>query len=660
MPNTKPVRTIALVGPAGTGKTSLLNALTAISAGRPAGAHSPPSPTSEAAIAALDFMGDRYVFFDTPGAVDFSAELDYLLPAIDLALVVADPDPDKAGLLQPALKRLEALNAPRALFINKIDQAQGNVRDLLEALQPQSAAPLVIRQLPIVKDDHFAGFIDLALERAFLYKPGQPSERIDVPADLADEEAEAHFHLLEQLADYDDTLMEQLLSDVAPSLDAVFADLIRETRECLIAPVFLGCAQQGFGLRRLLKALRHDTPQPNAAAERLGLKGAGAYVLRISHATQMGKLAYARAFGGPLQEGDQLRLKDGSSAKLSALFALQGGTPKKAAELGEGDVGALGKLEPIAAGDVLCANGAAATPVAPAKRFAVYQLAIATTDRKDDVRLSGALAKLVEEDPGLAVLHDPESQEIVLQGQGEPHLRSAIERIKSRYGVEVATHKPATPYRETIRKQATKRGRHKKQSGGHGQFGDVVIELAPLERGAGFQFGDRITGGAVPKQWIPAVEQGVRDAMEKGPLGHRVTDVAVTLIDGSYHSVDSSEHSFRAAGRIAMSEALEECQPIMLEPIEKLRIMTPSSGTSRINAAVSSRNGQILGFSPREGWTGWDVVEVYLPSAERQDFILELRSLTQGLASFEAEFAYMAELTGKRADEARKAAAPAH
>jgi elongation factor G len=245
---------------------------------------------------------------------------------------------------------------------------------------------------------------------------------------------------------------------------------------------------------------------------------------------------------------------------------------------------------------------------------------------------------------------------VVLRGQGEGHLRCALERLKRRYGVEVKTARPKTGYRETVRKGATQRGRHKKQTGGHGQFGDVVIEIRPLQRGEGFQFDDRITGGVVPKQWIPAVEQGVRDAMERGPIGYPVVDVAVTLTDGSYHSVDSSELAFRTAGRIAMSEALKTCAPYLLEPIEKLVIHAPNTATSRITSGISSRRGQILGFDALDGWPGWDRIEVYLPQSERLDLIAELRGVTQGLGHFEAEFDHMAEVTGRQAEEAAKQA----
>jgi elongation factor G len=651
------VRAIAVVGPTGAGKTALTQALASAASGGSGAVPNAAGQSSETAFTAIDFMGDHYALIDTPGAVDFTADADYALPGADLAIVVADPDPDKAVLLQPFLKAVEEFQIPHAIFINKIDTARGRIRDLLEALQPMSSVPLVARQIPIWENEKVSGFVDLALERAYHYESGKPSKIIDIPKDLAERETEARFHMLEQLADFDDGLMEQLLSDLTPDRDTVFADLVRETREGLIAPVFFGCTAQGNGVRRLLKALRHDTPEPKFAAARVGLTGNGAYVMKISHAGQAGKLAYSRVFAGKLADSDHLTLSDGSSQRPGALFSVQGSQTKKVSEAREGDVVAIGKLDPVAAGDLLAAGGATQTArVKPATRFPVYQLAIATKDRKDDVRLSGALQKLVEEDAGLAVLHDQTTHEIVLQGQGEPHLRSVLERLKSRYGVDVSTARPSTPYQETIRKGAEKRGRHKKQTGGHGQFGDCVIQVKPQPRGKGFEFIDKITGGAIPRQWIPAVEAGVKDAMTKGPIGFPVVDVQVTLIDGSFHSVDSSEHSFHQAGRIGMSEALADCDPVLLEPIEKLSIFTPNSGTPKINSSVSSHNGQILGFEAREGWPGWDRVDVYLPHAERQSFIIELRSLTQGLATFEAAFDHMVEVTGRRAEDVAKKA----
>jgi len=659
-------RTIALVGPNGSGKTSLLESLLfaagaierqgTVDGGNCVGDATPEArarhQSVELNVAGFSFMDDRYAVIDCPGSTEFTADADHALAAADLALVVVDPEPEKAVLMQPVMKELERLGVPHAVFVNKIDQARARVEELLAALQPMSAVPLVARQIPILKGDQVTGFIDLALERAFVYRQGKPSERTDIPEDLVDEEAQARFHMLEQMADFDDELMEQLLSDVVPSQDLVFADLMRETRDGLIAPVFFGSALNGFGVRRLLKALRHDTPEPAAAAERIGADGACAYVFKTTHAGQAGKLAYARLFGGRIADGADLVSGAGDKARAGGLFAVLGQTTRKIADAGPGEVVAIGKIEAAKAGDILSADGKARrAKVEPPHRSPVFAFSIVTKDRKDDVRLSGALAKLIEEDPGLSLVHDGDTNEVLLKGQGETHLKTAVERLKRRYGVEVTTARPTTSYKESVRKGATQRGRHKKQTGGHGQFGDVVVEFRPLQRGEGFQFTDRITGGVVPKQWIPAVEDGVRDGLAKGPLGFPVVDVGATLIDGSYHAVDSSELAFRTAGRIAVQEALPSCQPYLLEPIDKLTIYAPSHATSRINSAVSSRRGQILGFDSREGWPGWDRIEVYLPQAERHDFIVEVRSQTQGLGTFEADFDHMAELSGRHAEE---------
>ncbi|MES2035219.1 MAG: elongation factor G [Pseudomonadota bacterium] len=659
------VRAIALVGPNGAGKTTLFEALLHAAGaterqgvvGQP-GAVGDGSPEARAAgqsvelnLAGFAFMGDRYALIDCPGSVEFRAEIDHALPAVDLAIVVVDPDPDKALLVQPWLREIERLGLPRAIFVNRIDQARGHVDELIKALQTVSAAPLVARQLPIWQDDHVAGFVDLALERAFVYRPGKPSEQVDIPSELRDEEAAARFHMLEQLADFDDALMELLLGDEIPDRDAIFADIIAETRAAQIAPVFFGAAASRNGVTRLLKALRHDAPEPDSTAARLGLDGPGAYVIKTSHAGQAGKMTWARVFGSPLNDGAELALPDGEKGRVSGLFAVQGQATRKIPSAEVGDVIALGKMEAARAGDLLSVGKPATARVTREPRHAVYELAIATGDRKDDVRLSGALQKLLEEDGGLKLVQDAALHEMRLCGQGETHLKTALDRLKRRYQVEVVTHAPATPYQETIRKAVSQRGRHKKQTGGHGQFGDVLLEIRPLPRGEGFQFNDRITGGVVRKQWIPAVEQGVRDAMERGQLGFPVVDVSVTLVDGSFHAVDSSEMAFRTAGRIGMSEGLAQAGAVLLEPIEKLMIYTPNAATSRITSSIANKRGQILGFDARDDWPGWDRIEVYMPHDERQDFIRDLRSMTQGLGAFEAVFDHMVELTGRKAEE---------
>jgi elongation factor G len=650
------VRALALVGPTGAGKTTLLEAMlqAAGESDRKVGDTSPEARARghsvELNLAGFNFMGDHYSVVDCPGSLELAAEADAALAAVDLAVIVAEPEAAKAILLQPAIRQLESLGVPRALFINKMDHARGALSDLLAALAPVSAVPLVARQLPIVEGERVVGSVDLALERVFIWRAGQPSEVKPLTGDLADLEAEARFHMLEQLADFDDELMEQLLSDANPARDLVFADLVKDMNEGLIVPVFFGSALNGFGIRRLLKALRHETPPTARAAARLGLSAPAAVTIKTAWVGQAGKLAYGRVFGARLADGAEVTLSGGAKGRVGGLFEVQGAALKKIAAAAVGDIAAIGKIDAAAAGDVL--SLAAAQPsVAPPPRAPLFALAIAAANRKDDVRLSGALTRILEEDPGLALTHDPESAQTLLAGQGEGHVRLALERLRRRYGVEITAHRPVTPYRETIRGGAARRGRHKKQTGGHGQFADVTIEIKPRERGEGFAFISRITGGVVPRQWIPAVEQGVRDGLSRGPMGFPVVDLEVTLTDGAYHSVDSSEMAFRIAGKIAIDDGLRACGSRLLEPIERVRVFAPSSAIAHVNAALSARRGQILGFGPREGWSGWDAIEAYLPHSERHDLIAELRSLTQGLGSFEAAFDHLAELTGRVAEE---------
>jgi elongation factor G len=658
---------VALAGPTGVGKTSLFEALIALAGGRPlkaaGGAVGDSSPEAKARghsvelnIASFDYMDDRYAVIDCPGAVDFAAEGDLALPGVDLAIVVAAPDPAKAILLQPTLKELERLGVPRLIFVNRMDQASIAVRDLLTAIASVSGVPVVARQLPIWSGEHVTGFVDLALERAFAYRDGAPSERISPSEDLLEEEKDARFHMLEQLADFDDVLLEQLVSDETPEQSLVYSDIVRETNEGLITPLLFGDTAKGYGVRRLLKALRHDTAAPEAVAARAGIPGPAAYVFKTSYAGQAGKLAYARVLGGPIKDGADVVLPSGEHSRVGGLFAVQGAAIRRITDAQPGDIVAIGKLEDARAGQFLSLSGSTkAAPWEVTPRAPVFGLAIAAKSRNDDVRLASALARLVEEDTALSLTQEADTHQTVLAGQSEAHLRLALERLKRRFGLDATTARTATPYQETISGKVTQHARHKKQTGGHGQFGDVTVEILPQSRGSGFAFSQRITGGVVPRQWIPAVELGVRDAMGRGPLGFPVVDVSVALIDGSYHSVDSSEMAFRQAGRLAMDEGLRKCGPILLEPIERLSIHMPSSFTSSVTSALSGKRGQVLGFGPREGWPGWDTLEAYLPRSERYDLIGEIRSLSQGLGSFEFRFDHMAEIAGRLADEIVKA-----
>jgi elongation factor G len=661
------IRAVALVGPAGTGKTSLAEALLfaagavprlgSVEGGSSVGDASPEARarggSTELNLMSFEWMGDRFALVDAPGSAGFATDAALAVKTADLALVVIDPDPARAPLVEPVLRRLEAANVPYALFVNKIDQARGSIEELLAALQPMAAATLVARQLAIREGEQVAGFVDLALERAYAYQPGQPSRVVPLADHLKGDESAARFHMLEQLADHDDVLLEQLVSDETPRLDTIFSDLTNETAAGLVAPVLFGSALNGFGVRRLLKMLRHDTPTPAQTAARLGIDGAAAAaIFKISHGSTIGRLALARIFGRPLAEGAELVRSDGQRTRAGALFSQQGAASTKTGRADSGEIIGIAKTESVQAGELVGVGQAAPSgSIEVELPVTNCALAIEVNDHKDEVRLSSALNRLAEEDASLCWGQDETSGETLIRGLNDEHLAVALDRLKRRYSVGVTSHKPAVGYKEAIRKPVTQRGRHKKQSGGHGQFGDVLIEIRPLARGEGFLFEDKITGGAIPRQWIPAVEQGVRDAMMKGPLGFPVVDVAVTLVDGSFHSVDSSELAFRTAGRIAMSEGMAAANPALLEPIARVTVRTPASATSRVNSAVASRRGQMLGITTQDGWSHWDIIEVLLPEAELHGLEAELRSMSQGMAGYEAHFDHLAEVAPKLAGE---------
>ena len=675
--SSKGPRCIALVGPFQSGKTTLLEAILArtgaiprqgtVETGTTVGDASKEARhhkmSVEASFATTTFMGDSYTFVDCPGSIEFIHDMRCVLPAVDAAVVVCEADEKKVPQLQLILRELEDQNIPHFLFLNKIDKADNRVRETLKLLQPASRVPLLLRQIPIWNGTIVSGFVDLALERAHVYREHAASEVIELAGENRDREKEARFTMLETLADHDDELLEQLLGDMEPPRDKVFDDLSKELRDRAVCPVLLGAAIRSNGVLRLLKALRHEAPTVTETAQRLGIKpgyDAVALVLKTFHTPHGGKMSVSRLISGEAGDGTTFLKPTGEAGRVSGVFTAMGANFIKRAQAVAGDTVAFGKLDGAKTGDTLSsgrqARGAMATvtPYAP-----VLATALQAKERKDDVKLGQAFMKLTEEDPSLRVDHNPESHEVVIWGQGEMHLRVATERLADRYLVPVLTRPPSVGYRESIRKPITIRGRHKKQSGGHGAFGDVVVEIRPLPRSSGFKFEDKITGGVVPRNYIPAVEEGVVDALKEGPLGFPVVDIAVALTDGSYHTVDSSDMAFRIAGRMALADGLPQCQPVLLEPIHLVEIVCPSDATARMNAILSGRRGHILGFDTREGWDGWDTVRAQMAEAEIGDLIIEVRSATAGAGSFTFKFDHMAELTGRTADQivaARRAA----
>jgi elongation factor G len=654
------IRCAALVGPQGSGKTTLLRALIDRAEGKaPVLDGSQEAKdfgmTTEPNFARCEYLGEKWSFIDCPGSVELmGASLD-LMRAADIVVVVCEPNPERAAGLGAYFKFLDDHKIPHVLFVNRLDEAQTRLRDLLQALQAFSERPLVLRQAPIREEGKIVGAVDLVSERAWKFREGAPSELVEIPDSAKEREAEARETMLDALADFDDNLMEQILEDKTPASNDIFNVMANELREDLVAPALLGAAAHGNGVTRLFKLLRHETPDASLAATRLGVKGAGgvvASVIRTMHLPHTGKVSILRIWQGALKDGDNIE-----GNRVTGLLALNGDARDKQSEAKSGDVIGLPRHDGLATGDLIIDGKVNKGDLALAPPSPVFSLAIKAKNDKDDVKLSASLQKITEEDFTLAAERRPDTSELVLRGQGDVHLRLAAAQLKNRFNVEIEMTPPKPSYRETIRGDADHHARHKKQSGGHGQFADIKVKIKPLARGEGFRFDEVIHGGSVPKQYIPAVEAGVEEGLLAGPLGFPVVDMAVTLYDGMHHPVDSNEMSFKLAGRQAMRDALPECDPVLLEPIYHTAIHTPSEHTNKVHGVISGRRGQILGFDARDGWSGWDTVTAMMPESGLQDLIIEIRSLSQGAATFEARFDHYQELFGKDADkivEARK------
>jgi elongation factor G len=645
--NGRSPRSVALVGPYGSGKSTLFDALME-AAGcpvkRPADPRNRPS-TTELRVGHCTYLGDPWSVLDCPGSVEFTLETEAALAVADLAVLVCDPQPARAMAAGPLLKRLAEQGLPHIVFINRIDTLEGGLSDTLAALQAYAQCPLVLRQVPIMENaagaDKVAGYVDVISDRAYKYRKGQASELVRIPSELRDAEAEAKAKLVEALADHDDALLEKLLEDVQPGPDEIYRHLRKDLAAGNVVEVLLGAAESGGGVRRLWKALRHDTPAAAETASRRGIADEGpplAQVFKTVHAGHTGKLSYARIWRGAIKDGAML-----GGTRLGGIYHMAAGELAKAPEAEAGELVALGRLDGVPTGAAL-SPGADAEPLPfPEPAEPVYGLAIATTDRKDDVKLSSALQKLIEEDPTLRVEHGADTHETVLRGQGEIHLNTAVERLARNHGLKLTTQRPQVAYKETIRRAVHQHGRLKRQTGGHGQFADVEIDIAPRERGAGFAFIDKVVGGSVPRNFIPAVGEGAEEAARKGPFGYPVVDIAVTLIDGKFHSVDSSDMAFKTATGIAMREGLAEADPVVLEPIDHVTISVPNDFTARAQRLLTGRRGQILGYSERANWPGWDDVQALVPEAELHDLIIELRSQTSGMGTFRRRFDHLAE-----------------
>ncbi|ASC71981.1 Elongation factor G [Halomicronema hongdechloris C2206] len=655
-------RNVAIVGPYSSGKTTLLESLLFVTGaisrkgkiedGNTVGDATPEARnhkmTVEVNAACTKYGGIHFNFIDCPGSVELLQETYNALIGVDAAIVVCEPDPTRMLTLAPLFQFLDTWEIPHLLWINKMDRPSGTYSDVLTAIKEVSTRPLVLHQYPIRQGQDLVGFIDLISEQAYHYHAGAAADPVPLPETLRQEEHQARSDMLETLADFDDHLLEELLEEIEPPQEEIVSDIKLELGADLIVPVGFGIATEDYGVRPLLDALVRETPDPDATWQRRG-EGISvdlplAQVLKTYYSPQGGKLSLVRVWQGTLTDGESL-----NGERMGGLYQLMGQQQISLSQAGAGSIVGVARLDSAQTGDTLTIGEDSVEPLPRAEELApVYALAVVPENRRDEVKLSGALGKLLEEDPALHWEQHGDTHEVILLGQGDMHLQLAIERLQRKYTLPMTTHLPQVRYRETIRRaQDSVHGRYKHQTGGHGQFGDVYLSIYPLERGAGFHFEDTIVGGVIPKQYIPSVEAGVQEYLVQGPLGFPVVDVAVTLTNGSYHSVDSSEQAFKQAARIAMQRGMPNCEPVLLEPITAVDISVPNSFTANVLRLISGRRGQILGYAEKPGWSGWDLVSGYIPEAELQTMILELRSLTLGVGFFQWRFDHLSPVPDK-------------
>ena len=636
-------RSVALVGPQGSGKSALFDALMEAAGAavkRPADPRNRPSTTS-IRVGHCTYLNEAWSILDCPGSIEFAQEVHAALALVDIAVVVCEPDSARASAVAPLLRALASELVPHIVLINKIDNFDGTVADIIGALQGYAASPLVLRQMPITENGRISGYVDLMSERAYRYRKGQASELIRIPDSVMAEEAAERGRLAETLADRDDALLEKVLEDIRPTPEELYLDMRKDLLAGAVIEVMLGAGEASHGVRRLWKALRHETPTAGETLERKMIGADGppmAQVFRTEYAGHTGKLSYARIWRGEIKDGATL-----GGTRLGGIYHFVNSELSKSPACVAGDIVALGRLDGVPTGATISQGATPEQLPFPPAPTPVYALAVTTADRKDDVRLSDALRKLAEEDPSLTVTQDHQTSETVMHGQGEMHLLNAIEHMAKNYNLKMTTRRPSIAYRETIRAPVHEHGRLKRQTGGHGQFADVKIDIAPRERGAGFLFVDKVVGGSVPRNFIPVVGEAAEEAAKKGPFGYPVVDISVTLVDGGFHAVDSSDMAFRTATQIAMREGLAKADPVLLEPIDHVTNSVPNDNTARAQRLLTGRRGQILGYGEREGWSGWDDVVALVPEVELHDLIIDLRSQTQGLGTYRRRFDHLAE-----------------
>jgi elongation factor G len=625
------MRVFTVLGPSHAGKSTLVEALVGLD-GTPGKTFDVPGV---AKVRSFGFMGEDWAAIDIAGGSENLAPVGGALAASDAAVLCVPADADGAVLAAPYLRMIEEAGVPAIIFINKTDAPVSRMSQTVSALQTYTRHHIVLREVPIRQGENIVGMVDLVSERAWKFQEGEPSTLMEIPETVRPREEEARAELLESYADFDDALLEEIIEDQKVMAEEVYEVATRTLQHNDLVPAFLGSAEHRNGITRLMKSLRHEAPGVEVAAARLkgGTLGVGAMADVVKH---LGKTVLVRAMDGDIAGGQPL-----AGSNIGSLTDLD--TKTSLASLAVGCIGLTVKSEHLAAGKVYDASGAWPLPDWAKPHASAFRRIVTPLHDKDDSRLSTALERLDEIDPGLSVQQDEKTGNPVLTTQGPLHLRRVIQKLADDFGIEVeeATVPPAL--RETIRRGTEIHHRHRKQSGGAGQFADVVIALKPEARGSGFTFTDTVKGGAVPRNYIPSVEAGAVEALIEGPNGFPVVDVSVELKDGKSHSVDSSDFAFKTAGRNAVKEALADVGTVLLQPIMKIDIHVPSVFSGGLVPIVSGMKGQVLGFEGHEAAAGWDVFQALLPMAAEDDLFNALAGATRGTAWYNATFDHYQE-----------------
>jgi len=656
------IRNVALVGHGGSGKTTLAEALLfssgAISRrGRVEDGTTTtdfePEETQRGisaslALAAFEYHGHKINIIDCPGYADFASDVAGALSVADLAVFVVSAVEGVEVQTQLAWRMAAERNLPRMIFINKLDRERASFDRTLEDLQTAFGAGVAPLELPVGEESAFCGVADLLTDTAITYEDGRPTTG-PIPADMEVSEHQIHDALIEGIVVADDALMERYLDGDVPSFAQLEAVLAQGVAAAAVFPVLCGSAANNVAIDRLATFICEIGPSPADRPPTVATAGDElievtpdpdgdplVYVFKTLADPYVGKVSMFKVISGTIRADATLtNPRTHADERLHALFTMRGKEHIDITDVPAGDIAAVAKLTETATGDTLAPKNAPVVVPAPELTEPVLSVAISPNSKGDEDKLMTALRRLQEEDPTLRVRRDDESHQTLLSGMGETHLLIIAERLHRKFGVDVDTAPVQVPYRETITSRAEAIGRYKKQTGGHGQFGVAELRLAPADRGAGFTFVDEIVGGAIPRQFIPAVEKGVSEAMQLGGhFGYPVVDVTVTCFDGKYHSVDSSEMSFKMAGSLGFREALAKASPVLLEPISWIEVTVPSKYQGDVMGDLNARRGRVQGTEQLA--SGEHVVRALVPTSEIVRYAIDLRSITGGWGQFRA------------------------